>query len=120
MSAHGEATALNRLSIGNFFVSVCFYQFNVILFIKIINMFRVGITPPQPLFFFFLISCLFYIFYYYYYYIFLGKRLCLWHSNPRGVHDSHEQEDIKLLKIERNQNQISRELPVLGRSSSIC
>ena len=43
----------------NCFASICLYQFNVFLFIKTINMFRIGITPPQPLFFLSLIFVLF-------------------------------------------------------------
>ena len=51
VSAHGVATALNRESLGNiFFVSLCYYYYYVSLFTKIINMFWVGIPPPQPLF----------------------------------------------------------------------
>ena len=86
---------------------------------KIINMVRVGITPPQPLFFFSLIFCFISLCYYYYYYVFLKKRLCLWDSNSKHVYDFHEQEDIKLLKIGRNQNQTARGFPVLGHISSI-
>ena len=68
---------------------------------KIINMFRVGITPPQPLFFFSLIVFGLSLFYYYYY-VFLGKRLCWWYSKPKYIYYVYEQEDIKLLKTERN------------------
>ena len=45
----------------NCFASICLYQFNVFLFIKTINMFRIGITPPQhfpPNFLFGLFLCL--------------------------------------------------------------
>ena len=34
----------------HFFVSPCLYYFYVLLFIKIINIFRVRILPPQPIF----------------------------------------------------------------------
>ena len=103
-----------------FFVSVCLCQFNFFLFMKIINMFRVGITPPQPLFLFSLIFCFIYLCFYYYYYFFLEKRLCVWDSNPKHVHNFHEQEHLKLLKTDRTQNQISRGFHVLGCSRFIC
>ena len=45
-------TVLNRISLGIIFVSVRLYYCNVFLFMKIINRFRVGITPPQYIFFF--------------------------------------------------------------------
>ena len=69
---------------------------------KIINIFRIGITPPQPLLFFSLIFCLIYLCFYFYYYVFLKKRLYLWDSKPKHVYDFHEQEDIKSLKTKRN------------------
>ena len=85
-----------------FLVSVCLYQFNIFLFNKNINMFRVGIKPPQHILFFSLNFCLIYLYFNFYYHVLLKKRLCLWDSNPEHVHDFHEQEDIKLLKTERN------------------
>ena len=67
---------------------------------KTMNMFRVGITPPQNRFS--LIFCLVSLCHYYYYYVFLKKRLWWWDSKPEHVYDLHEQEEIKLLKTERN------------------
>ena len=51
LSDYGAATSLNGESLGNqFFVSFYLYYICVFLFMKVINMFRVGILPPQPLF----------------------------------------------------------------------
>ena len=84
----------------------------------IINMFRVGIQPPQPLFFtpYFLFGIS----------LFLLPLLCIpgkevrwWYSNHEHVYDFHELGGIKLLKTERNQNQIARGFPVLGHIGSM-
>ena len=66
---------------------------------KIISIFKVGITPPQPLLCSPLIICLDSIcYYYYYYYVFLENRLWWRGSNPEHVYDFHKQDDLKLLK----------------------
>ena len=42
----------------------------------------------------------------------MENRLWWWDSNPEHAYDFHEQEDIKLMKTERNQNKIAKGLPV--------
>ena len=71
MSARGEATALNRESLGIFFCFSLNILIYVLLLMKSITIFRVEIPPPQPPF---LIFCfVFFLVYYdfYFYYVFL-------------------------------------------------